>query len=85
LAEALESVAVAVDALDEAEGMLVTLSYTGPVRALHARLVALQTVATGFIRQGPRLTEEQTAKLVADSVALARDVAELRGPVEPDK
>jgi hypothetical protein len=68
---------LAARALDEAEEMLRALPHTPTLWALHARLIALKSVATGHLRERHLLPATQEAKFAKDAVAFAREVAEL--------
>jgi hypothetical protein len=76
------SASLAADALEEAEEMLATLSYTPFVRALHDRLAALKTVMMDALGERLQLTDTQKAKLAEDAMRLACEVAELAAAKE---
>jgi hypothetical protein len=72
------SASLAAQALEEAEDALEGLPDTTSVRKLQARLAPLKTVLVGIVREQPRLTDTQEARLASDAIRLARDAIELR-------
>ena len=72
------SASLAAQALEEAEEALDGLPDTASVRKLQARLAPLKTVLMGVVREQPKLTDAQEAKLASDVIRLARDAIELR-------